>query len=243
MQQRPAHSLPGNSTKATKGDRFGLVAVSMLGLVLFFLVLLVLPQAGLLFRFYSTPSTSMEPNYHIGGYTLINRASYGFSSKSFDWFSLPIAGRWPDLAPQRGDVIVFKQPKDGRTDFVKRVIGIGGDKVQMIKDEIWLNGELVQRNAEGTFEFKDASNKTLAAPVYRETLPGGVSFAHVELEGAGAVLANTEIFEVPARQLFVLGDNRDNSTDSRVPPTLNGIGFVPVEFVVGRVIATFGGTP
>jgi signal peptidase I len=183
----------------------------------------------------------MEPNIHAGGFVLVNRASYGFSRKSFDLFPLPIAGRWPDLSPRRGDVIVFRLPSDGRTPYVKRVIGIGGDTVQIKDDELWINGTRMPRSMAGIFRTKDLIGNPIAARLYREALPGGRSFTHMELQGARGPLANTQPLAVPQRQLLVLGDNRDNSLDSRTPAPLHGVGLVPVEFVIGRVVATFGG--
>ncbi len=182
---------------------------------------------------FNTPSRSMEPTLLSGDYFFVNKFAYGYSR-----FSLPLAprifaGRIFAAEPKRGDVAVFALPRDPQTTYVKRIIGLPGDRVQLIAGRLYINGEVAPRKA-----LWDASEGG-AVPTYEETLPGGVVHLIEEEFGDAAVLDNTEVFEVPPGSYFVLGDNRDNSMDSRVSPEKKGIGYVPFENLIGRAAWIF----
>lgn len=228
-------------SKRSFGERYGLTLVIPFGFSLFLTVVAFTPNIGILFRYYHLPAAGMEPNYPIGSYVLINRASYGFSAYSYDILKLPIKGRWPDKMPERGDVIVFKLPRDPTQDYVQRVVGVPGDTIQLKRDWLYLNGQALRRVEAGEAPADSVmGGGHLPTPLFRETWPDGSSFIHAEVRGAQGYLADTPIFEVPPRHLFVLGDNRDNSNDSRSQPYEYGVGFVPVENIVGKVILGFG---
>lgn len=183
------------------------------------------------FRTFSIPSASMEPGIPAGSYVLVSRAAYGFGRESFDAFALPIEGRWPANPVIRGDVVVFRLPKDRNIVWLKRVVGVGGDRVQMVQDHLVLNGEVLQR---------EAYDPTHVGIHFIEHMPGGGSYRINNGPGLTGPVKNTAEVTVPAGRLFVLGDNRDNSTDSRMPAE---VGFIPIEKVVGKVIMRFDSWP
>jgi signal peptidase I len=231
-------NLNAHDDASQRADRRTLLLATSFGFLLFLIVVACLPGLGPLFRIYTHPSASMLPNLTVGSYSLVSRATYGFSRYSFDAFELPIDGRWPALMPSRGDVVVFRLPRDHATQFIKRVVGLPGDRVQMIKGRLSLNGEPVTMEP-----VAGAVAATEKPPLrtYTERLPGGASYRIMKADGGDGPSDNTPEFAVPAENLFVLGDNRDNSSDSRHQSPKYGVGFVPVELVVGRVIATLGG--
>jgi len=195
--------------------------------------LLALTVRTFLFQPFNAPSRSMEPTLLAGDYFLVNKFAYGYSR-----FSLPLAprifsGRIFAAEPKRGDVVVFALPRDSQTAYVKRIIGLPGDRVQLIAGRLYINGEVAPR------KVISGASADGAVPTYEETLPGGLVHLIAEEYGDAAFLDNTEVFEVPPGCYFVLGDNRDNSMDSRVSPEKKGIGYVPFENLIGRVALIF----
>ena len=173
----------------------------------------------------------MEPNLYQGDYIIVSKFSYGWSKHSIP-FSPPLFdGRIPAGTPERGDVVVFKLPRDNKTDFIKRVIGLPGDRVQMIANKLHINGQPVQDVVVSQTEMQDIFGPRPITKV-RETLPNGKAFMTQDF-GAGGDLDDTPVYEVPAGHYFMMGDNRDNSIDSRVDP-MNGVGLVPAENLVGK---------
>jgi len=138
--------------------------------------------------------------------------------------------------PKRGDIAVFKLPKDNSTDYIKRVIGLPGDKIQVVEGILQINGKAVQRERIADYETSDAFGRTIAVPQYQETLPNGVSHRIIERDGDRGYWDNTYVYTVPAGHFFMMGDNRDNSTDSRDE---SSVGFVPFENLVGRAEIIF----
>ena len=204
-------------------------------------LVLALLVRTLLFQPFNIPSGSMEDTLRIGDYLFVSKYAYGYSR-----FSLPFGphlfdGRIWSAPPKRGDIVVFKLPRDDKTDYIKRVIGLPGDKIQVQHSILYINGQAVPREKIGPVTA-DGVQYTQ----YWETLPNGVKFKVLDRETDG-LLDNTQVYEVPPGEYFMMGDNRDNSTDSRVPPTDGGVGYVPFENLVGRAEIIFfsvrGGQP
>jgi signal peptidase I len=190
----------------------------------------------LFFQPFNIPSGSLIPTLLVGDYLFVSKYSYGYSRHSIP-FSPPLfSGRVWASEPKRGDIAVFKLPKDNSTDYIKRVIGLPGDKIHVMRGILHINGQPVQRERIGDYETVNPFGRPKSVPLYRETLPGGVSHDIVEIEGDNGTWDNTEVYTVPPGHFFMMGDNRDNSTDSR---DLSGVGFVPFENFVGRAEIIF----
>ncbi len=238
----PANDAPAKPAKpAKKEDSFTVFLVK--------LVLIVVIFRSFLFSPFNIPSESMLPGLQNGDYLLAAKWPYGFSKHSMP-FSLPvIPGRILAHQPQRGDVAIFKAPPGNDVDYIKRVIGLPGDQIQMIDGQLHINGTAVPKkpvaNAEipvspnthcylPQFEKQSASGaKICSYPRFEETLPGGKSYYVLDL--GRTPQDDTPVFVVPEDHLFLMGDNRDNSMDSRFPAVEGqGIGIVPQENLVGR---------
>lgn len=199
----------------------------------------------LLFKQLYVVSSAFAPTLQTGDSILMSRLAYGASRHSFAALSRWFPKRLLAALPQRGDVVVVKLPRDGQTDFVSRVIGLPGDTVQMQGGRLILNGVTVERVALPPVAMADRDGKPVPVQAYAETLPGGVRHTIIEVEGDSGRLDATAVFIVPAENYFLMGDNRDNSIDSRLPDAF-GLGFVPYENFVGRVwlvLYAFGRSP
>jgi signal peptidase I len=237
--EAPAAPSSAPERVSSKMDRRALIAVCFVGFILFLGLLSCAPGTGFILKVYNIPASSMIPTLQFGNYAIVSRAAYGYSRYSFDWLPLPIEKRFPMITPQRGDVVVFKLPRDGRSDWIKRVIGLPGDKVQMVNGRLVINGQMIERQPIDKIKAKDFYDKLVVVPTYQESLRDGESHTIIEIQGDTGFNDNTKLFEVPPGQYFMMGDNRDNSTDSRTPPEQGGVGFVPLENLVGRLVASF----
>ncbi len=210
---------------------------------IFWAVLIAVVIRSFLFQPFNIPSSSMVPTLLVGDFLFVTKYTYGYSKHSFPFSPPVLSGRVMEGAPNRGDVAVFKTPRDNRTDFIKRVIGLPGDRVQMIDGALHLNGERVKREQVDDFLQTDSHGNVRRARQYQETLPNGVSYLTLDLFDNGDN-DDTGVFVVPEGHYFMMGDNRDNSQDSRVP---GAVGFVPAENLVGKAqilwLSTKDGAP
>ncbi|MBO0734206.1 MAG: signal peptidase I [Methylocapsa sp.] len=235
MSEPAKVSKKGNGMKSQakergKGDTLKVIVEALL---------IALVVRTFLFQPFNIPSGSMIPTLLIGDYLFVSKYSYGYSDHSFPFSPHLFQGRIFASPPKRGDVAVFKLPRDGQTDYIKRVIGLPGDKVQMKEGRLYINGELVPRTPISKVHTEGFYGGETEVPTYEETLPGGVKHTIIQLQGDTGFNSNTQVFEVPPGEYFMMGDNRDNSTDSRVPPDQGGVGFVPFENLVGRAELIF----
>lgn len=199
-------------------------------------LLLALVVRTFAYQPFSIPSGSMMSTLLIGDYLFVSKFSYGYSRYSFPYGLAPIDGRIWSAAPQRGDIAVFKLPSDNATDYIKRVIGLPGDRIQMKGGQLFINDVAVPREKTGEYVENDPFGRPVKADVWRETLPNGVSYDTLDI-APNTSTDDTDVFEVPAGHYFMMGDNRDNSSDSRVPGS--GVGFVPFENLVGKAQIIF----
>jgi signal peptidase I len=227
-----------------QGDEFGVVLKrsrrgGLATIFMFALAILVLFGLRIfLFELFNIPSGSLIPTLLNGDYVIVSKYPYGYSH-----FSLPsildiapeaLSGRLFGAAPRRGDVVVFKLPRDGKTDYIKRVIGLPGDKIQMIHGRLSINGTIVERTPLSPYWTIGHFGRPADVAHYEETLPGGVKHEIIEMDGDEGYWDNTPVYEVPLGNYFMMGDNRDNSTDSRVAAAQQGVGFVPFDNLLGR---------
>ena len=201
-----------------------------------------------LFQPFWIPSGSMKDTLLIGDFLFVNKMAYGYSRYSCPFGMCPFEGRILGAEPVRGDVVVFRHPVN-KQDFIKRVVGLPGDTVQMRSGQMFINGSPVPQVADGNFnEIYERQGPIGSFPLCAEgnpglggactkaksveTLPNGVQ--HSVLDVSGGRLDNTGVFSVPEGHYFFVGDNRDNSTDSRVKQEFGGVGFVPFDHLIGR---------
>ena len=198
-------------------------------------LLIALILRVLLFQPFTIPSASMEPNLFEGDYVVITKYDYGYSRHSFP-ISLPesiFSGRLLAREPRRGDVVVFKLPRDtsGRTDYIKRLIGLPGDRIQVKQGVVYVNDEPIARKPmpPGVEDMGDGVIRPVRR--YQETMPNGMTYL-TNSYGDDGEADNTQVYRVPEGEYFMMGDNRDNSLDSRFPTEV-GVGFVPAENLEG----------
>jgi signal peptidase I len=183
---------------------------------------------------YRVPSGSMIPTLLVGDQLLASKYAYGWGKYALPIGELPdFSGRLFDKVPDRGDVVVFRLPREPSETYVKRVIGLPGDRIQLRDGRLYINDVVVPRRSLGAFEER-VGGFTVPATRYVETLPNGREYEIIEISDTDR-LDDTEAFIVPDRHYFMLGDNRDNSLDSRVAANKGGVGFVPEENLVARV--------
>ena len=192
-----------------------------------------------LYQPFNIPSGSMKETLLIGDYLFVSKLSYGYSKFSFPFSLNLFEGRLFGAEPKRGDVAVFKLPRDTSTDYIKRVIGLPGDEIRVAHSVLYINGKEVPRVPAGTFETRE-DGAPMKIQVYEETLPNGVKYRVLDRFPDGS-LDNVGPYVVPKGHYFMMGDNRDNSTDSRVSPQASppGVGYVPLENFVGRADIIF----
>ena len=186
------------------------------------------------------PSGSMEPTLQIGDALLGTKFAYGYSRWSLPYGLGPASeGRLMGKLPKRGDIVIFRLPHDTRSTLIKRVIGLPGDRVQMVHGRLMINGTLVPLEAAGDGRVEEADGYQHAIDKFTETLPGGTKHTIFKERWDGP-LDDTQLFIVPAGHIFAMGDNRDNSSDSRVAPESGGVGFIPLENLVARADVMLG---
>jgi len=194
---------------------------------------------GALAEPFYVPSGSMEPTLMIGDALLASKFPYGYSTSSLPiQINLPETGRVFAETPKVGDVVVFRWPGNRSQAWVKRVVGLPGDRIEMRQGQFVINGRPVGLKPDGVGQAEDENGNSRPASRYVETLPNGVS--HLIFKEANGSYDNTREVTVPAGHLFVLGDNRDNSADSRVPLPSGGVGLLPINDLVGRADAVLG---
>ena len=194
---------------------------------------LALGFRSLLFEPFNIPSGSMIPTLLVGDYLFVSKYSYGYSRYSFPFGMAPFDGRVFETPPERGDVAVFRQPQNESVAFIKRIVGLPGDRIQVTDGILRINDVAVNRVRKGFATASDGYN-VIRFAVYQETLPNGKSYL-IQERSDDDVLDNTNVFLVPEGHYFMMGDNRDNSRDSRT----TSVGMVPAENLIGRAERLF----
>ena len=194
---------------------------------------LALGFRSLLFEPFNIPSGSMIPTLLVGDYLFVSKYSYGYSRYSFPFGMAPFDGRIFETPPDRGDVAVFRQPQNESVAFIKRIVGLPGDRVQVVNGVLHINDVAVNRDRKGFATASDGYN-VIRFAVYQETLPNGKSYL-IQERSDDDLLDNTNVFLVPEGHYFMMGDNRDNSRDSRT----TSVGLVPAENLIGRAERLF----
>ena len=194
---------------------------------------LALGFRSLLFEPFNIPSGSMIPTLLVGDYLFVSKYSYGYSRYSFPFGMAPFDGRIFETLPERGDVAVFRQPQNESVAFIKRIVGLPGDRIQFVNGALRINDVVVNRDRKGLATASDGYN-VIRFVVYQETLPNGKSYL-IQERSDDYLLDNTNVFLVPEGHYFMVGDNRDNSRDSRT----TAVGMVPAENLIGRAERLF----
>ena len=196
-------------------------------------LLLAVVIRTVLFQPFTIPSGSMMPTLLVGDYLFVNKFSYGYSKYSLPFSPNLFEGRIFASEPERGDIVVFRFPPNPDIDYIKRLVGLPGDRIQVRDSALYVNDVAVKREPDGYFRSDDRYDTGENVPVYRETFDNGVNFDTLDTR-VGTVGDNTREFIVPEGHYFMMGDNRDNSADSRFD-----VGFVPAENLIGRASLIF----
>ncbi len=187
------------------------------------------------FQPFNIPSGSMKDTLLIGDYLFVSKTSYGYSKYSLPFSPNLFSGRIFSAVPKRGDVVVFRLPTDDKIDFIKRLVGLPGDTIQVTDGVLHINGKAVPKVRVKDFVFTDKWGLEQSIPKFEETMPNGVKYFVLDSNKHGQ-LDNTPLYTVPKGHYFMMGDNRDNSADSRV---MNFVGFVPAQNLIGRASIIF----
>ena len=221
-------SIEAEKTEAKSGTR------DTIRVIIHALILALIVRV-FLFQPFNIPSGSMIPTLLVGDYLFVSKYSYGYSRYSFPFGINLFSGRVWAEDPERGDVVVFKLPRDNETDYIKRVIGLPGDEIQMIDGVLNINGAPVPKVRVDDYFVTEPLGRKRRIARFQETLPNGVSYPVLDAVD-DSFGDTTEIYKVPEGHFFMMGDNRDNSTDSRF---LSEVGFVPFENLVGKAQIIF----
>jgi signal peptidase I len=256
MDETPLQTAPATAPTPAKPKEKG----GLRSLLLFVLAAWIL--RSMIIAPFSIPSGSMLPTMAIGDYLFVHKWPYGYSKYSFPFQFPPFEGRLFASYPKRGDIVVFRPPGQENTDFVKRVIGLPGDTIEVHGGQVSLNGTPLPRQSAGMIAVRispnspcrvvpgatpmirqklDGTERECLYPAYRETLPGGPTYLTLDQvdSSPGDEFAATT---VPAGHVFMMGDNRDDSLDSRFSPYIGGVGLVPIDHLVGRASRRFWST-
>jgi signal peptidase I len=225
-KSQPAKARPTKAKKVKQEESIFDIIKTVVSVIA-----VVLVVRTFVFEPFNIPSGSMKPTLLVGDFVFVSKFSYGFSKYSFPFFNPPFSGRIFGSLPKRGDVTVFRLPRDPSIDYIKRIVGLPGDRIQMIDGVLNINGQPVK--LERVEDGFDTDPNIGSVEQYTETLPNGVSHPVFKHHGHQPY-DDTAVFTVPEGNVFAMGDNRDNSLDSRVPPQQGGVGFVPLENLVGR---------
>ena len=198
-------------------------------------VLIALVIRTVAYEPFNIPSGSMLPTLLIGDYVFVSKFPYGYSKHSMLLSPPLFNGRINEAPVVRGDIAVFKLPTDNATDYIKRIIGLPGDRIQVRGGVLHINGKAVKKERVEDFVQQHTNARYGRGRQYRETLPNGRTYLTLDLQPRG-MADNTNVYVVPADHYFAMGDNRDDSTDSRF---LDHVGFVPAENLVGRAEVIF----
>ncbi len=233
-QEQEPEALPSGAPEASSRQESWLE----IGKTIVYALLIAAAIRTFVFQPFDIPSGSMENTLRVGDYLFVSKLAYGYSRYSFPFSAGPFSGRIFASQPERGDIVVFKLPADNSTDYIKRLIGLPGDRIQVTDGQLYINGQPVKREkvSEGVEEL-DGFDRDVAH--YRETLPNGKSYETLAF-APNNPLNNTGVFVVPEGHYFMMGDNRDNSSDSRAAGS--GVGYVPFENLVGKAEIIFFST-
>ena len=201
---------------------------------IFYALIIALIIRSLFFQPFYIPSSSMEPNLLIGDTLFVSKYTYGYSKHSFPFSPNITNKRFLKKTPERGDVIVFKTPADNRTDYIKRLIGLPGDIIQIVEGELFINEQLVIRRKINSNFSITCGSEIIDTDLYEETLPDGKN--HLVAYRKNGSMQNTDKFVVPENHYFFMGDNRDCSKDSRF---LSSVGYVDFNNFVGKARTIF----
>jgi len=201
---------------------------------IFYALTIALIIRSFFFQPFYIPSSSMEPTLLVGDRLFVSKYTYGYSKHSFPFSPNFSSSRYFSSKPKRGDVIVFKTPQDNRTDYIKRLIGLPGDKIQIINSELYLNNEKIKRKKVKILTDIYCGNQTIKVNAYEEFLPSGKKY--LALYRKDGTMINTIVYKVPTDHYFFMGDNRDCSKDSRF---LNSVGYVNFTNLVGKAKLIF----
>ncbi|NEU94531.1 signal peptidase I [Bradyrhizobium uaiense] len=201
-------------------------------------LLIALVIRTFLFQPFNIPSGSMKATLLVGDYLFVSKYSYGYSHYSIPFSPNIFSGRIFGSEPNRGDIVVFRLPRDDSTDYIKRVIGLPGDRIEVRNGLLYINDEPIKRERLSDFVGEDpcgSADATARVKRWKETLPNGVSYESLDCTD-NSYMDNTIVYTVPPGNYFMMGDNRDNSTDSRF---LSQVGYVPFENIIGRAQMIF----